>query len=437
MRRFLSGSLALVVALAGTLFTGLVAAQAPARPTEKAPPASPRPGPAATKPSPKPTPPPVLTGSVRGADGKPVEGALVLYRSLAAPSRELAATTKTDGEGRFRADLKTAGPVYVRVMAKGLAGRSFEKVQPGSPLAVVLDRGQTIQGLVRDSAGEPLAQAVVVASPSLGVAMSAWDTGTQSIETKTDARGAFRIEGVGPGLYSLRATARGFGSAYKSDVRPGATVNLMARSGGWLAGRVLDPKGLPVRGALVRAEKEPQFWWSGSVEATDADGRFEVPGLDPGTYSVVARHADFAPGIVTGIAVDVEGRADLSIGLAVGAAVTGRLVDSEERPLAGRVAAQEFAGQPMPRSLIELLAHRGRRRRPVPHRASPCGHLRAGRARSSLRGPSRRGRGLRRRTRDRSRRHRARAGTRHPRARAIEHWRGPSPTRRSPRAGST
>jgi hypothetical protein len=32
-----------------------------------------------------------------------------------------------------------------------------------------------------------------------------WDTGTQSIETKTDARGAFRIEGVGPGLYSLRA----------------------------------------------------------------------------------------------------------------------------------------------------------------------------------------------------------------------------------------
>jgi hypothetical protein len=135
----------------------------------------------------------VLSGSVRGPDGKAVEGAVVLYRSLDAPGRELATTTKTDAEGRFRADLKRVGPVYVRVTAKGLAGRAFEKVQPGTALAVTLDRGQSIQGLVRDSAGEPVAQAVVVASPSLGVAVSGWDTGTQSIETKTDARGAFRI----------------------------------------------------------------------------------------------------------------------------------------------------------------------------------------------------------------------------------------------------
>jgi protocatechuate 3,4-dioxygenase beta subunit len=337
---------------------GLAASQTqPTPPPNKPAAATPRPSPVAAKPSPKPTPvpPPVLTGTVRGPDGKPVEGAVILYKSLGAPGREPAAMTKTDAEGRFRADLRTAGPVYVRVSAKGLAGRAFEKVPPGSPLAVTLERGQTIQGLVRDSAGDPLARAVVVASPSLGVALSGWDAGAQSIETKTDARGAFRLEGVGAGLYSLRATARGFGSAYKSDVRPGATVNLMARPGGWLAGRVIDPKGLPVRGALVRAEKEPQFWGSSPVEATDAEGRFELAGLEPGTYSVVARHADFAPGIVTGIAVDVEGRADLSIGLTVGAAVTGRLVDSEERPLSGRVAAQELAGQPMARGLIELL----------------------------------------------------------------------------------
>src|SRR6187455_2048767 len=192
----------------------LAAAQTqPTPPPNKPAAASPRPSPAAAKPAPKPTPPPVLSGSVRGPDGKPVEGAIIIYKSLGAPGRELAVMTKTDAEGRFRADLKTAGPVYVRVSAKGLAGHTFEKVQPGSPLAVTLDRGQTIQGLVRDSAGEPLAQAVVVASPSVGVAMSGWESGTQSIETRTDARGGFRIEGVGPGLHSLRATARGYGSA--------------------------------------------------------------------------------------------------------------------------------------------------------------------------------------------------------------------------------
>src|SRR5260370_22311606 len=131
MKKTLPGPRALPVALA-------------VPPREKAPPASSRPSPAAAKPAPKPTPYSVLTGSVRGPDGKPVDGALVLYRSLAAASRELAATTRTDAEGRFRAELKTAGLVYVRVAAKGLAGRSLGKLPPGAPLAVVLDRGQTI-----------------------------------------------------------------------------------------------------------------------------------------------------------------------------------------------------------------------------------------------------------------------------------------------------
>ena len=70
MRRTLPGSLVLAFALAGVLFSGLAGAQAPTLPAEKARPASPRPSPAAAKPSAKPTPAPVLSGSVRGPDGK-------------------------------------------------------------------------------------------------------------------------------------------------------------------------------------------------------------------------------------------------------------------------------------------------------------------------------------------------------------------------------
>jgi hypothetical protein len=96
MRRILPASLALAFALAHMTSPGLAAAQArPAPPADKALPASPRPSPAAAKPAPKPTPLPVLTGSVRGPDGKPVEGALVLYRPLAAATHDLAATTRT------------------------------------------------------------------------------------------------------------------------------------------------------------------------------------------------------------------------------------------------------------------------------------------------------------------------------------------------------
>src|SRR5258707_11277406 len=107
------GSLVLGSSLASVAF-GVAPSQTQSTPPPSKPAAAtPRPGPAATKPSPKPPPPPVLSGSVRGPDGKPVEGAGILFRSLGAPGREPAAMTKTDAEGRFRADLKTAGPVYV------------------------------------------------------------------------------------------------------------------------------------------------------------------------------------------------------------------------------------------------------------------------------------------------------------------------------------
>ena len=356
MTRILSGSLFLAMTLVQVSASAVPSSQTvPSPPAEQAPRARTTPAPAAAKPAPRPTPIPVLTGSVRGPDGKPIADAKVVYRSLAAPSRELASTMKTDAEGRFRADLKTAGPVYVRVTAKGLAARSFERVPPSVPLAVVLDRGQTIDGTVRDLAGQPLEAVRVVAVPAAGPAVSIWDTDGRSMEARTDARGHFRIDGVAPGLHSLTAVAHGFGSARKNEVRPGATVNLIARPGGWLAGRVTDPQGRPLAGALVRAEMEPQFWTSSSVEPTDAAGRFELAGLEPSTYTLVARHADFAAGLASGVVVTAEGRGDLAITLTSGAAVTGRLVDGEGQPLAGRVNAQELAGQAIPRSLIELL----------------------------------------------------------------------------------
>ena len=243
MTRIPSGALALVLTMAGAAASIAQTAPPPSAVPPRPPPAA-TPTPAA-KPAPKPTPIPVLTGTVRGPDGKPIAGGTVVYRPLAAPGREFAATTKTDAEGRFRAELKTGGPVYVRVTAKGLAARTFEKAPPGVPLAVVLDRGQAIEGTVRDLAGQPLEAVRVVAVPTVGATtMSPWDAETQTIEARTDARGHFRLDGVAPGLHSVTAVARGFGSARKSEVRPGATVNLIARPGGWLAGRVTDPPAL-------------------------------------------------------------------------------------------------------------------------------------------------------------------------------------------------
>ena len=91
--RTVLGSLVLGSSLASVAF-GLAASQTQSTPPPNKPAAAtPRPSPVAAKPSPKPTPAPVLSGTVRGPDAKPVEGAVIIYKSLARRRREPAVMT--------------------------------------------------------------------------------------------------------------------------------------------------------------------------------------------------------------------------------------------------------------------------------------------------------------------------------------------------------
>src|SRR6185436_12494093 len=110
-----------------------------------------------------PAPSPVLEGTVKGPDGKPVEKALVLVHPQSAPFADAPLTARTDASGRFRLALPRAEPSTVRVQATGLAPRTLPRVRPGVPLAVTLERGRTIEGTVVDSAGAPIAGARVEA----------------------------------------------------------------------------------------------------------------------------------------------------------------------------------------------------------------------------------------------------------------------------------
>jgi protocatechuate 3,4-dioxygenase beta subunit len=310
---------------------------------------------ARTKPAPKPTPVPIFEGMVRGPDGKPVEGARVTYREIVVLGSDPAPSVRTDAEGRFRASLKSGAPLQVRVEAKGLAGKTIEKVQPGAPLLVTLDRGRTIEGLVRDAGGQPVARARVEANANVEMNRSSWDVEGYRVETTTDARGHFRLTSVGHGLHNVRARAPGRGAAWKGNVRPGSTVNLVLQPRASLTGIVADVDGRPVAGAVVRADQEAAFWGGSDTEKTDHDGRFDLLGLEAGTYSLVADHPDFAPAIVSGILVEEAGQADATLVLSRGFAVTGRLVGPEERPVLGRAVVQESADRPTPRSFAELL----------------------------------------------------------------------------------
>ena len=94
---------------------------------------------------------------------------------------------------------------------------------------------------------------------------------------------------------------------------------------------------------------------SSNAQVSAADGRYDLLGMDAGTYTVVARVPGLAPGITANVVVGSEGETRADVTLRPGGRVTGRLVTSSERPVAGRVRVQEVGGSPLPNDVQELL----------------------------------------------------------------------------------
>ena len=138
---------------------------------------------APAKPAPSPTPPPTLEGTVKGPDGKPVEGALVIARSTVDHS-DPTLSTQTDASGRFRLAVRRAVPHMMRVEAKGFAGSTVEKARPGTPLVVALARGGVLEGTVRDgTTGQPVPGAHVEARDEMAISLP-WEPTAGLVQEK-------------------------------------------------------------------------------------------------------------------------------------------------------------------------------------------------------------------------------------------------------------
>ncbi len=109
-----------------------------------------------------------------------------------------------------------------------------------------------------------------------------------------------------------------------------------------ISGRVLDPDGLPLPGAVVRADPEtPQTFTRpiGSTlrpvlgtdsATTDRDGRFLLR-VPPGSYSFAATHPTFA-GVHDVDQETINGTIEHTIFLARGCIIAGRVVDPRGQP---------------------------------------------------------------------------------------------------------
>ena len=317
-----------------------------------------------------------ITGQVNH-NKAPVAGAVVVLGqdSLSV----LRARVVTDKEGMFALGPVPLGTYSLGVWATGLLPIPEQGLELplAAPLNLELSRGATVTGVVHDDQGVPLSDAViwvvygVQPLPLLAAAAveprpdpagelgimpgpvppippsGAWSASGETGDAaparssgRTDAAGAFTVAGLWPGRLRVIADLTGYMQVrgpwlnLESDVETTLEAPLVLMPSATLAGRVLDPLGVPLSGARVDASfgdghrRVSLAGSSGLFRLEGLAGKVELSVSREG-YLPLTREVDLTRG---------EGwplvELDLVLTRATGQ-ITGLVLDARRLPLAG------------------------------------------------------------------------------------------------------
>lgn len=292
-----------------------------------------------------------LSGTVIGPDGNPVAGTTVRAGSVdhalrvlpdggqgMAPKPE---TQKTDEQGRFLFASVTPGAVPVAARTEKLAPWQ-EVVEVGegreTNITIRLQRSTTIFGVVKDSAGEPVARASVACGHHQ-------DLGRRRTRTAVD--GSFRLEGLGAGQLQVTVEHDPAGSVEKTFLVVAGEERRwdpVLAAGIELRGIVLDSDDKPVSRAMVEGQLDP--WvpgtnWFGFGQ-TDEAGRFTFKNcLADHTIRIsVRRKSTFPEMTLDGIVPSAE-EVEIRLPKAAWVHITGKVLGPNDEVLSN-VRASPF-----------------------------------------------------------------------------------------------
>ncbi|WP_309890051.1 carboxypeptidase-like regulatory domain-containing protein [Archangium sp.] len=294
-----------------------------------------------------------LNGVVVDSEGRLVSGAAVRLFPLVAPGSQVGPETPSavlpvtetmsgsDGSfGLFGAQERD----YLLEVAHPRFRTSVEPVRvSGSDVRVMLRRGVVVVGRVEDARGAPVPEAQVWLwereVPGRGHAPS------KSKETRADARGEFRLEGVDDGRYDVAARVEGRTGQTRGPLEvveqrtpPGVVVVIEGALS--ITGTVVDASGAPVAGATVSATSSP----SSPLEArlledesdrrmarTASDGTFTLSWLKDRPHALDAMDSEGARGRLDSVPAGSQG---VRLQLVARGVLTGRVVSASRAPLA-------------------------------------------------------------------------------------------------------
>jgi RNA polymerase sigma-70 factor (ECF subfamily) len=223
-----------------------------------------------------------LSGHVRErASGQPVARAEVMLRSSEErPPRLDVAPALTDENGHFVFSNLVAGAYLASARSGPWVSASRDVVvasAENSVLELTVDQGRSVSGHVRDHEGRPVAGAAVQIT-------SAEFFGQPISQTVSAANGAYRVEGLLPGVVRLRAKLDSFGSMNHHAVTLANVdlkgIDLRLDRPAIIEGQVLGPDGEPVPDIDViadTADRRPdREMYVRSAAAADDQGRFAM-----------------------------------------------------------------------------------------------------------------------------------------------------------------
>ena len=291
-----------------------------------------------------------LDGRVLYEDGRPWTGVVLVapYSLMRFDEVYLPEASGTlvslDGEGRFHAVALPRGRAVVMALAAGslrVGGMVIPIPYEGEYVLRVPLPGSVVGRVVADADGSGISGAEV-----FGTGMAGDRLALVYGRAVTDANGAFALALPGSGTLSARA------DGYAGTSRPYADSPLEIRllRPARLEGRVTSaPAGTGVAGVEVRlrAPRDRELAFPPEAATTDADGRYAFEGLEPGEVFVLAsgrgwttrgaaetRMDGFNPFLVR---LEPGKTATLDLVVETGAAITGRVLDPEGRPVDGAV----------------------------------------------------------------------------------------------------
>lgn len=265
-----------------------------------------------------------IAGTVTDSStGQAIKGAEVMARAVGPrvglPLRPASSTS--DAKGEFAIERLDCGRYAVRAFRDGYIANGPPTIVTLSPgqradgISVLITPGGVISGHVADEAGKALPGA------SVELMKYSFTTGRRDLNVMssatTDKAGEYRIEGLAPGQYYLRANVAPRGGTKPSrdgkayvpvyfpnaanlerasalDIRPaqelaGMDLSLTPAPSIRVSGHVTE-NGIAKAGAEVTLLGDDGYTsFPGGQTLSDKTGRFEFFGLTPGAYVIVAQ----------------------------------------------------------------------------------------------------------------------------------------------------